>query len=130
MSAVIEDFGWWHIPAAIRMEEDLFDIQPWSEAQFWSELAMADRRLFAATMNGELVGYADMRIGDDESEIHNIAVRADRQGQGIGHALLQAMLAAADDAGTPRILLEVRTGNDSAISLYERNGFQIGRAHV
>jgi predicted N-acetyltransferase YhbS len=34
-----------------------------------------------------------------------VAVAADREGQGVGHALMQAALAAADAAGAPPILL-------------------------
>ena len=124
MSAVIEPFGWWHIPAAVRIELELFDIQPWTEAQFWGELALEDRRLFAAVDGDALVGYADLRIASDETEILNIAVRTADQGKGVGYALLRAMLDASDDVAAQRVLLEVRAGNDIAIKLYERNGFR------
>lgn len=122
---MIESFGWWHIPAATLIEQELFHIQPWSEAQFWSELAAEDRRLFAATEEADLVGYADISLGHQEAEILNLAVRASHQGKGIGYALLRAMLDAADSAGARRVLLEARTGNEVAIDLYRRNGFVV-----
>ena len=121
----IEPFGWWHIPAVLEIEHDLFDIQPWSEAQFWSELAADDRAMFAAIDDGVLVGYADIVISNGEAEIMSIGVRRSLQGRGVGYALLRAMLVAADAGGARRVLLEVRAGNDSAISLYERNGFAV-----
>ncbi len=121
---VIAPFGWWHIPAATAIEVELFEIQPWSEAQFWSELAADDRMLFAALVDDELAGYADLRIAADEAEILNIAVQTSRQKQGIGTSLLMSMMAAARDAQVSKLLLEVRVGNDDAIALYERNGFR------
>lgn len=122
---MIREFGWWHIPEATEIELELFDIQPWSEAQFWSELAADDRVMFAALDDGALAGYADIAIGEGEAEILNIAVRKTHQGKGVGYALLRAMLDAADGAGARRVLLEARTGNDVAIALYERNGFTV-----
>lgn len=122
----ITDFGWWHIPVATGIERELFAIQPWGEAMFWGDLAADDRALFAATDDeGSLLGYADLALAAGEAEILNIAVRSSHQGRGIGHALLQAMLARAADAGAHRVLLEVREGNDVARSLYERNGFTV-----
>lgn len=125
MSPVIEQFGWWHIPAALEIEHELFHIQPWSEAQFWSELAAGDRAVFAATEADELVGYADIAVGSDESEIMSLGVRVSHQGRGIGYALLSEMLAASDAAGARRVLLEAKADNEKAIALYERNGFSV-----
>lgn len=125
MTVTIEQFGWWHIPAALEIEHELFDIQPWSEAQFWSELAAGDRAMFAAIEGDELVGYADIAVGADESEIMSVGVREAHQGRGVGYSLLTAMLDASDAAGAKRVLLEAKTGNDKAIALYERNGFSI-----
>ena len=55
--------------------------------------------------------------------MHTIAVHPDHQGQGIGTALLRALLARADELQAP-VVLEVRTDNDTAIALYERHGFE------
>lgn len=123
MTAMVP-FGWWHIPAAMSIELDLFPVSPWSEAQFWSELAADDREWFALVGGEVLVGYAGIAIGQGEAEIMTIAVRRDHQGQGLGRALLDAMLSSAAEAGAGRVMLEVETGNDSAIALYERNGFR------
>ena len=125
MTVTIGQFGWWHIPAALEIEQELFHIQPWSEAQFWSELAAGDRAMFAAVEGDELVGYADIAVSSQESEIMSVGVREAHQGKGIGYALLREMLAASDAAGAPRVLLEAKADNEKAIALYERNGFSI-----
>ncbi len=122
----ITEFGWWHIPAATEIERELFSIQPWGEALFWADLAADDRVLFAAVdESGSLLGYADIAMSAGEAEILNIAVRTGQQGRGIGYALLQAMLEASAKAGAHRVLLEVREGNEVALSLYQRNGFSV-----
>ncbi len=121
----LEPFGWWHIPAALQIEQELFHIQPWTAAQFWSELAAGDRRIFAAVEDGLLIGYADIQLRPDEAEILSIGVREAHQGRGIGYMLLRAMMDAAIASGARRILLEARSGNAHAILFYERNGFTI-----
>ena len=52
--------------------------------------------------------------------MQTIGVRPDRQGGGIGRALLDDLIEAAADR---RILLDVRTDNMPAISLYTSVGF-------
>lgn len=119
----IDDFGWWNIPAALEIEQQLFETQPWTEAHFWSELA-ADHRIFLAALEAdELIGYADLSVNTPDAEIQTIAVRPDAQNRGIGTQLLTAMVAAALQHACTRILLEVRADNAKAISLYERHGF-------
>lgn len=121
----IDTFGWWHIPAALEIEHELFHLQPWSEAQFWSELA-ADNRYFIAAMEDDaLLGYADLYINSPEAEVQTIAVRESAQGKGVGTELLTSLLAAAIEHGCNRIMLETRAENAPAIALYEKHGFVI-----
>ncbi|MDF0531777.1 ribosomal protein S18-alanine N-acetyltransferase [Tsukamurella sp. 8F] len=100
---------------------------PWPAKAFVSELAQPHVRFFAARDEGRLVGYAGIgllgtRIAP-ESEIHTIGVDPAYQGDGVGRALLGALLAEADAHGGA-VFLEVRTDNDRAIELYERAGFE------
>ena len=59
----------------------------------------------------------------DEGDITNVAVRPDRQKEGIGHFLMDSLIRLAEQQGVTTIHLEVRTGNGTAIRLYERMGF-------
>ena len=54
---------------------------------------------------------------------YNVAVRPDRQKEGIGHFLMDSLIRLAEQQGVTTIHLEVRTGNGTAIRLYERMGF-------
>lgn len=50
----------------------------------------------------------------------NVAVRRDRQREGIGNFLMESMIRLAEERGITMIHLEVRAGNETAIRLYER----------
>lgn len=56
--------------------------------------------------------------------IHDLCVRSDRQGRGIGLRLLETVEAAARREGCVRLTLEVRHDNGRAQSLYHRFGFR------
>ena len=103
---------------------------PWPLAGFVAELRAPHNRYFAARTEpgGAAVGYAGISVlgpsDDRECEIHTIAVDPEHRGDGFGRALLDAMLAVADGEHA-KVFLEVRTDNDPAIALYERNGFTV-----
>lgn len=56
-------------------------------------------------------------------DVTNVAVRRDRQREGIGNFLMESMIRLAEERGITMIHLEVRAGNETAIRLYERQGF-------
>jgi ribosomal protein S18 acetylase RimI-like enzyme len=60
----------------------------------------------------------------DVSRIEVLAVRADSRGAGIGRALLEAAVAAAEADGARVVTLEVVDTNGRARELYERVGFR------
>jgi ribosomal-protein-alanine N-acetyltransferase len=101
---------------------------PWSKRAFLSELDQRHYYLAARTDDGtELLGYAGLAVvgrrGDYEASVHTIGVVPESQGQGIGKALLRALLTRADELQAP-VFLEVRTDNDTAVKLYEAHGFE------
>lgn len=55
--------------------------------------------------------------------VHDLGVAADARGRGIGRALLEAMEAAAAEAGCCKLSLEVREDNTRARALYDSFGF-------
>ncbi len=117
-----------HIDACVQIERMLFSGDgPWSAGAFRAELDAGGYYLAALDEQDRLMGYAGLAVmgrpGDWETSVHTIAVHPDYQGRGIGTALLRALLARADELGAP-VVLEVRTDNDTAISLYERHGFE------
>lgn len=68
-------------------------------------------------------GFGMVRVAEDEAEILTLAVLPDRQGKGIGRALLRHLMELAHDAGARRLLLEVGETNAAARRLYDAEGF-------
>ena len=71
-----------------------------------------------------MIGYAILMIALDEAHLLNLAVASDWQGQGLGRAFLDHMLAIGKAAGVQIVYLEVRPSNHPARQLYRRAGFQ------
>ena len=110
------------------LEEDLFAPDTWTAAMYRDELRHGDTRHYLVAENSTgVVGWAGLIAYDDEAHVSTIGVARERQGEGIGARLLDALLAEADRR-SPVVLLEVRADNEHAIGLYRRRGFaEIGR---
>jgi ribosomal-protein-alanine N-acetyltransferase len=98
---------------------------PWSERDL-SECVRSRVPFLVAVESGGVVGYVIAQHALDEAEILNLGVEPTRQRQGVGRALVQAMLAQLRDAGVATVFLEVRESNAAARRLYAALGF----AHV
>jgi ribosomal-protein-alanine N-acetyltransferase len=69
-------------------------------------------------------GFALSRIVLDEAEILTIAIAPEARGKGHAGPLLARHLDELSRRGVRRVHLEVEEGNDPAIALYRRAGFQ------
>ncbi len=119
------------LDAVLALEEELFAPDTWSRAMYREELARTDTRHYLVAVDPDdgdtVVGYAGLIAYDDEAHVSTIGVARDRQGEGTGALLLDALLAEADRR-SPVVLLEVRADNQLAQGLYRRRGFaEIGR---
>jgi len=117
------------LPAIMQLEEDLFAPDTWTAAMYRDELGRPDTRHYLVAENGPgVVGYGGLIAYDDEAHIATLGVAVDRQGEGLGSLLLDALLAESDRRGVPVVLLEVRADNEVAQGLYRRRGFtEVGR---
>jgi ribosomal-protein-alanine N-acetyltransferase len=104
------------------------------EAAHWSEQAIADALRASpgyhhvGIVGGQIAGFICGRRIAVEGEILNLAVRPEFRRQGIGHALVSAILERFDRDGVRQVFLEVRESNHAAISFYKRLGFhKMGR---
>jgi ribosomal-protein-alanine N-acetyltransferase len=132
----------------IALEYELFPDDPWTPEMFADEVAQPrESRLYllaeadagdggvadsdivsgrGAASGPVMAGYAGLMFipGGTQADVLTIAVRKAYWGQGIGSALLDALLAAARERGCAEVFLEVRADNPRAHGLYLRRGFE------
>jgi L-amino acid N-acyltransferase YncA len=59
---------------------------------------------------------------------HSVYVSADARGRGVGRALMEALLASADEGGIWTIQTSIFPENDASLALHEKLGFRaVGR---
>jgi [ribosomal protein S18]-alanine N-acetyltransferase len=120
----IERLRWWHLDQVLAIEADLFGAERWSAAMFWNELAQGHH--YIAALDGEeLLGYGGLALAVPEAWVNNIAVRRDRQHEGIGRSILDELLAYGRANGARRTLLEVAADNGPAQRMYDQYGFDV-----
>jgi ribosomal-protein-alanine N-acetyltransferase len=117
-------------------EEDLDDVvalekiafrDPWSRMSFQAEIttsAVSWCRILRA--RGRLLGYMIAWFVEDEAHLANIAIAPSYRRRGLAQRMLDLLYREAYLRGTRIVVLEVRSSNEGAIRLYERNGFVTG----
>ncbi len=99
----------------------------WTLAGYQRELESPNSELlglFAPLSSIKLLGMGCFWSIVDEAHITILAIHPQYHRQGLGQALLYALLKTACDRGLERATLEVRASNIAAISLYEKFGFK------
>ena len=106
----------------MEIEQDLFAV-PWTKEGYFTFLTKDNTLFLVVEEKGQILGYCGLLMVLDEGDVTNVAVRRDRQKEGIGHFLMDGLIRLAAEQGVHILHLEVRSGNDTAIRLYERLGF-------
>ena len=115
-----------------------FDTVPRSLVETEGRIAECFARswpFLVAEQDGQVVGYAYATQFRDRPAYgstceNSIYVHPDRQGQGIGKALLGALLGQAQAAGFRQMIAVIGGGEPAAVALQARLGFQrAGRMH-
>lgn len=114
--------------AAIAELEKICFSDPWSENSIASEVMNPLSYWLVAEVDGEVAGYVGSQTVLDAADMMNLAVSPDYRRQGIGQALVNALVEHLQQNKVIALLLEVRVSNAPAIALYESLGFaQVGR---
>ncbi|MBR2847237.1 MAG: ribosomal protein S18-alanine N-acetyltransferase [Clostridia bacterium] len=111
-----------YIPQVAEIEKACFSL-PWSEDAFMSELDNPLATYIVAVEEETVLGFAGVHIIAGEGYITNIAVSETARRCGIGEMMLCRIIDICRDKCT-FVTLEVRVSNTSAISLYEKLGFE------
>ena len=73
--------------------------------------------------DANVIGFAFGWLIKDEYHLNNIAIKKQFQGKGLGDKLLAEVIQYVKSEDGKLVFLEVMHDNESAIHLYERNGF-------
>lgn len=112
-----------HLDQVTAIETACFSL-PWSREAFAEELDAGNAVYLAALEEEEVLGYGGMRFAAGEFYVDNIAVRPGRRRQGVGRAIMEALVDRAQSMGGAFISLEVRPSNGAALGLYRQLGFE------
>lgn len=94
---------------------------PWPETALVRALQTGELQL--ATAGNETIGFLVSQAVLDETTLLHLAVAGEHQRQGWGRQMMQGWLEQQYQAGQQRLLLEVRSTNQAAVSLYRSLGF-------
>ena len=111
------------IPSVLSIEEQISD-DPWSQLQFTTSIENSNNLCYCLSLKGKTVGYLIALLALDTADILNIGIDPDFKRQGYGTSLLNHLIEDLRKRHIDEILLEVRTGNKSAIQFYKRQGFE------
>ena len=119
--------GWDRVPLPADMLTRIMEQQFHAQTQGY-RAAYPQARLEIITVDSAPVGRLATDRGADALRVVDIALLAERRGQGIGAAILRALMDEAADAGTP-VTLQVDRDNLTAQRLYHRLGFVLSAAN-
>lgn len=111
------------LTALSALEANCFE-HPWSDKQLGHYLSGQRYRCFGLWQGPQLNGFALLSTVLDEAELLQIGVRPDNRGRGGATTLMRYVHAQLNDQGIDRCLLEVRSSNIAALSLYRRLAYQ------
>jgi ribosomal-protein-alanine N-acetyltransferase len=113
------------LPEVLAIERASFP-NPWHEITFRGELlneGVSFPIVAVHWVQKSVIGYIIYWKIKDEIQINNIAVHPDFRHQGVGEAMMRALLEKAREEGVVFISLEVRSSNKAARKLYAKLGF-------
>ena len=103
----------------------LFELAEDSAAELDSYIE--DGRVLVAVSGGEVIGHLQLTGAGDpcQVEIKNMAVREERQGQGVGRRLVQAAVDLAAAEAVTTLLVATAAADIGNLRFYQRQGFRM-----
>ena len=111
------------IPLLLSIEEQNSDY-PWSQGHFKTSIENSNNLCYCRSLNGKTIGYLIAMLTEDTADILNIGIDPYFKRQGYGTSLINHLIEELRKRNICKILLEVRTGNKSAIQFYKKQGFE------
>jgi len=90
----------------------------------WSTILLAEEEGGARGAGAEILGFIVFWLVHDELHVLNVAVGARHRRRGVARRLMEEAAARGRAAGARMVTLEVRRGNEAALSLYRALGYR------
>ena len=103
--------------------EQAAQASPWARLSFEESMTREDF-CRVVEFDKKIVAYHICSNVLDELHLLNVVCAVPMQGQGLGHFLMNDIMACAKLSNAKKVFLEVRAGNKVAQSLYEKWGFE------
>lgn len=106
---------------------------PYTES-FINQIKAGNRMVYVYKINNEFIGEGNLVIKSDEKDytipnkrvhISHLMVKKEFRNQGIGAEILDFLIETAKKMGYSEISLGVDCGNDAAVHIYRKKGFEI-----
>jgi ribosomal-protein-alanine acetyltransferase len=110
------------LDAVLQIEQAVAYAQ-WDRKLFM-HCIQADYQAWVMVQNLQVVGYGVLKYDALGGYLLNLAIAAQFQSQGLGHKMLQHLIATAKADYMPGIRLYVRDSNLVAINLYKKYNFK------
>lgn len=105
------------------LEEECFPLEYWSYESVCKNITCKNTICLICVYQETAVGYITASCVLDEAELERVAVSSTYRGKGIGKILIDNLIDILRKRGIARLMLEVRTKNTNAITLYKQCGF-------
>lgn len=116
------------VDSLARLHASAFPEDPWEHRALLRLLAPPNMHARLAEVDNKQVGFILALVVAGEAEILTLCVDPAVRRRGIARALLADLYAAARDARSSRVVLEVAADNETARALYAAEGFAaVGR---
>jgi ribosomal-protein-alanine N-acetyltransferase len=113
------------LPALAALHAESFGAAAWSLVQIAESLRLPTSECWIVSINNVAQGFILIQVTGDEVEILTFCVTPPARHKGVGLDLLQKALENARQRNATRVFLEVAADNMTALSLYEKQGFQV-----
>ncbi|MCD6582510.1 MAG: ribosomal protein S18-alanine N-acetyltransferase [Desulfuromusa sp.] len=112
------------LDAVLAIERQCYP-HPWSSQQFLQELANPVASILVCEIEDKIGGYICYWLIAGEMQILNLATSLQVRRKGIAAQLLEQAFERCSLSELSSVWLEVRSGNQAAIALYQRYGFKL-----
>ena len=112
------------LDAVLAIERQCYP-HPWSSQQFLQELENPVASILVGEIEDKIVGYVCYWLIAGEMQILNLATSPLLRRNGIAAQLLEQAFERCFEAKLFSSWLEVRSGNQAAMALYQRYGFKL-----